>query len=118
MWIGGFILAFIIPPRSYFYWIPDALLLLGFWPLLWEGNAKWLWLVFGVLNFFIGIVLQISAVLPDQYFKPDAVLSVKTHLQDYHSPLAWMAIGVFSVLVGLIRLVSTFSSWLFQRVKR
>ncbi len=34
LWIVGFALAFVVPSTSPFMWVPDALLLIGFFPLL------------------------------------------------------------------------------------
>jgi hypothetical protein len=119
MWVAGFGLAFIIPTDSRYNWLPDALLLFGFWPLLFKIRAKWLWLVFGVLNFVIGCVLELIAVLPDQAFItiPNAV-TVKTHLTEHHMPLVWMGIGILSFIAAACMISLHLYRWLVKRAKR
>lgn len=79
-WVLSLILAFKIPPGSRYIWVPDALLLFGFYPLLIGSRARWLWLVFGVLNIIIGWHLAMSTVIPDANFAPYHLVEIKQHL--------------------------------------
>jgi hypothetical protein len=119
LWIAGFALAFVIPAGSNNIWLPDALLLFGFWPLLFKLKAKWLWLLFGILNFMIGCILEIIAVLSDQNFAsiPNAVAG-KTHLAEHHVPLVWMGIGILALLIGIGIIGYQAIKWLILRIKR
>ncbi len=118
MWVAGFALGFIIPAGSNNIWIPDALLLFGFWPLLFKLKAKWLWLVFGILNILIGYILELIAVLPDQNFAsiPHAVTG-KTHLAEHHVPLVWIGIGILALLLGIGIIGYRLIRWLLHRNK-
>lgn len=119
LWIAGFALGFIIPAGSTYIWLPDALLLFGFWPLLFKMKAKWLWLSFGILNFSIGCVLELISCLPDQSFASVAnAIKVKSHLSEHHMPLVWMAIGILAFLVGVGILGFRLVRWLILRYGR
>jgi len=119
MWIAGFALAFVIPAGSLYIWLPDTLLLFGFYPLLIKAKARWLWLVFGVLNFLIGCALELTLVLPDEPFaKVPQAVAVKTHLAQYHVPLVWLGIGILSFLIGFCILSFFFIRWLIAKTKR
>jgi hypothetical protein len=102
LWILGFVLAFVVPKGSPFFWVPDFLRLIGFWPLLWLPKPSWPWLVFGVLNVLIGFVLQMAAFLPETNFTAQMIL-VKKHLAEQHSPLTWILVGFVSLLIGVLR---------------
>jgi len=98
--------------------VPDAFLLMGFWPLLFASRTRWLWLLFGVLNIFIGFVLLVIRYLPNDDFRSDKrILATKLHLVEYHEPFAWMTVGVLSAATGLVLLTISLVSWLV-RVKK
>ena len=114
LWTLGFFLAFVIQPTSRFIWIPDTLLLVGFFPLLMIWKPAWPWLVFGGCNLFIGIVLEVAKFLPDSSL-PGEMRLVRAHLADYHAPLAWMFVGVVSIIYGVIRFFKGLYRWLSKR---
>lgn len=136
LWIVGFALAFVVPSNSPFMWVPDALLLIGFFPLLIFWKPSWPWLVFGVLNVVIGFVLLVATFLPVEtltaemakareqltatkspyasMFSPTAteqMAHVHTHLAKQHSPWTWMIIGVISTIYGVVRMIKNTIKW-------
>lgn len=117
IWIIGLVLAFLIPPTSQFIWLPDALLLLGFFPLLIGWRPSWPWIVFGVLNICIGFVLLVSQYLPDTSL-PKEMMIVRRHLLNYHVPMVWMLIGAIATVYGTIRMFVNMLIWGFKRLKK
>ena len=103
-WLLGIGLAFLIPPASSFIYVPDALLMFGFFPLLFLWRFSWTWLVFGALNFGIGILLQVIQYSPDNLFPAD-LLTPKHHLAEYHPAIDWWLTGVLATGYGVCRLV-------------
>ena len=140
LWIVGFVVLFIVPADSPFVWVSDALLLLGFFPLLILWKPSWPWLVFGVLNVVIGFVLLVATYLPVESLTSEmakarqqleeskspyaAVFSeasaaqmahVHTHVVKQHSPWTWMILGVISTVYGLIRMIKNTIKWVAQK---
>ena len=136
LWIVGFALAFVIPADNQLIWIPDALLLIGFFPLLFFWKPSWPWLVFGILNVIIGFVLLVGTFIPvdtltgemkkarEQLTAQNSpyasvfsetstaqMAQVHTHLVKQHSPWTWMLIGVFSTVYGLVRMIKNIFKW-------
>ena len=136
LWILGFALAFVIPAESPLMWVPDALLLIGFLPLLFFWKPSWPWLVFGILNVVIGFVLLVGNFIPvntltTEMKKAEAQLTaqkspyasvfsetsaeqmahVHTHLVKQHSPWTWMLVGVFSTIYGIVRMIKNLIKW-------
>lgn len=136
LWIVGFALAFVIPADNPLIWIPDALLLIGFFPLLFFWKPSWPWLVFGILNVVIGFVLLVGTFIPvdtltgemkkarEQLTAQNSpyasvfsetstaqMAQVHTHLVKQHSPWTWMLIGVFSTGYGLVRMIKNIVKW-------
>jgi hypothetical protein len=113
LWIVGFALAFVIPKASPYLWLSDALLLLGFWPLLWSYRSRWLWLLFGISNAGIGSILLVAKYLPASSIsdRPD-IIKIQAHLSDYHFPYVWVLIGLISTLVGIIQLIRALIAWI------
>lgn len=103
LWILSIILAFLIKPDSPYIYVPDAVLLGGFFPLLFAWRYSWPWLIFGLLNLAIGFFLLVLGNLPDQPFPVESVV-VKHHLCLYHPWGIWMIMGVCAIAYGLIRL--------------
>jgi hypothetical protein len=119
LWVLGIALGFVIPPQSKFLCVPDALLLIGFWPFLVQLRARLLWLFFGIFNTFIGFTLLVVKYLPDDNFKVDPkVLAVKVHLAQYHEPFAWISVGIISAVIGVIRVLLSVFIWLSKRGKQ
>jgi hypothetical protein len=112
LWILGFALAFVIPARSPFGWVPDGMLLIGFFPLLYAWKPGWPWVVFGVLNVIVGFLLLVAFYIPDDNFTRDMII-VRKHLAEQHSPYTWMVIGIASTIFGVVRM----SIHLFQWIK-
>lgn len=117
LWTAGFFLAFVIAPSSPYIWLPDFLLLAGFFPLLMIWKPAWPWIVFGVCNVFIGFVLEVAKFLPDRELPPEVRL-VRGHLAQYHEPMTWMFVGVVSVIYGLVRLIKGTMRWLKERQRK
>lgn len=104
IWIVGIALAFVVPSTSKFIFVPDALLLLGFFPLLYLWKYSIPWLVFGALNFGIGILLLVIQLSDDSLFPKD-LLPPKHHLAQYHPPIVWYVTGTIAFIFGAGRLI-------------
>lgn len=104
IWIVGIGLAFLIPPTSAYINVPDAMLMIGFFPLLFVWKYSWPWIVFGILNFGIGILLMVIQYSPDNLFPAD-LLKPKHHLADYHPATVWYVTGFLATAFGIGRLV-------------
>lgn len=136
LWILGFALAFVVPADSPFMWVPDALLLIGFFPLLIFWKPSWPWLVFGFLNVVIGFILLVATFLPVETLvsemakarqqlteakspyvsvfseaTSEQMAHVHTHLAKQHSPWTWMIVGIISVIYGIVRLIKNTIKW-------
>lgn len=136
LWIVGFALAFVIPADNPLMWVPDALLLIGFFPLLFFWKPSWPWLVFGVSNIIIGFVLLVGTFIPVDTLTTEMnkareqliaqkspyvsffseastqqMAHVHTHLVKQHSPWTWMIIGIASTIYGIIRMVKNMIKW-------
>lgn len=103
IWVIGIALAFAIPPSSKFIYIPDGMLMLGFFPLLFLWRFSWPWIVFGILNFGIGILLMVIQYSPDNLFPAD-LLKPKHHLAEYHPAEVWLITGMIATAFGFGRL--------------
>ncbi|HEY9788376.1 MAG TPA: hypothetical protein V6D17_23505 [Candidatus Obscuribacterales bacterium] len=115
LWVAGFALAFVIPPRTPFIWVPDFLLLIGFIPLLWVWRPSWPWIVFGVLNVIIGFVLLVAFYLPDGDLPRQEMVTLRRHLAEYHSPYTWMLTGIGATVYGFIRMIKNIVLWVKAR---
>jgi hypothetical protein len=122
LWVVAFILLFVIPGGSKFIWLSDFLLLLGFFPLLWVYPAGWTWLIFGILNTFIGLMLFIGYYLPNLssdvetmrghfsqigYFMPSGaeVEKMRQMLQSSHPAWVWVVLGLVCTIFGAFRMI-------------
>jgi hypothetical protein len=117
LWILGFALAFVVPASSPFGWVPDGMLLLGFFPLLYAWKPGWPWLVFGILNMVIGFLLLVAAYIPDDNFTRDMII-VRKHLAEQHSPFTWMTIGLILGIFGVFRMAKHLYEWIRARRKK
>lgn len=117
LWIISIILTCTIPAGTRFVFLGDALLLIGFFPLLWVWRPGWPWIVFGLLNIFIGFFLEIAYQLPEQTFTPE-MIAVRNHLRDQHNALTWMLLGFGSFVFGLVRTIRQIIGWVSQRRNR
>lgn len=117
LWCLGFFLAFVFPPDSPLIWLPDTLLLAGFLPLLFIWKPGWPWILFGILNIFIGFVLEVAKYLPDDEL-PGEMPLVRAHLAEYHVPWVWFIIGFVSVVYGIFRIIKGLIIWIASRRKR
>lgn len=113
IWVVGIILAFIIPAHSALIWLPDALLLIGFGPCLYQWKQHWFTLFFGLANTFIGMFLLVLEYLPADKF-PGQAGQMRDHLISMHSAYTWMIIGVLSAIWGLVGCLI----WLALVIKR
>lgn len=116
IWIWGFALAFIIPPKTKYIWVPDTMLLLGFWPILWQWKLSLAWIIFGILNVFIGYILQFSNYVPTEKMT-QAMLLAREHIINQHSPLAWILVGAVSVVFGVLNLAKNLLMCLIRLIK-
>lgn len=113
LWVVGFVFLFSLAGTP-LIWLSDALLLLGFWPLLFVWRAGWTWLVFGLLNIFISFMLELTKFITldklEKTLPPEtqaAFLAGQKHLAESHPFMPWFFIGIFSVLFGTFRVVRT-----------
>lgn len=104
IWGLSIILSFAIPTSSPFIWIPDTVLLLGFFPLIWICPWSLVWILFGVLTTFIGSFLLLLINIPDSAMPPETH-SIKKHLEEFHPWWSWMLLGLFVTVCGVIRLI-------------
>jgi hypothetical protein len=104
IWTISLFLSFVVATNSPYIWMPDFLLLVGFCPLLYIWRPVWPWFVFGLLNAFIGMVLETTKFLPDQIF-PGEIVKLKHHLSEFHVGLVWILIGLGAIFYGALRLV-------------
>jgi hypothetical protein len=116
LWVLGFGLAFVIPGNSRFTWVPDTLLLIGFFPVMYIYPAGWTWLVFGILNTAIGFILEIGYHLPDESFPPE-VNTLRKGLQATHPTLVWILLGVVCTIFGIIRMVKNTYRFFLRRAQ-
>lgn len=103
LWVLSIALSFTIPPSSNLIWLPDAILLVGFFPLLFVWSPSWPWIVFGLFNLSIGFFINIIFCLPDDPF-PVQLRSGKHHLTEFHPWQPWMLIGLLATIYGFGRL--------------
>jgi len=116
MWVIGIILAFKIPPSSNFIWLPDALLLFGFYPLFISSKSPWLWLIFGFIDIFISGILLIAASAPPEELTRLHVLEMNNHMQSYHPYYTWAIIGFISTFIALIQLALQIIKWFANKL--
>lgn len=142
LWVLGFGLAFVIPSSSPWMWLPDALLLIGFWPLLYFWKPSWPILVFGILNVIIGFTLLVASFIPVEKLTEEMhtahtqmvltkspyasafsdetakqVAAVHRHVAEQHSPWTWMIIGVLSTIYGIGRMIKNIIKWIAAKKK-
>ena len=117
LWILGFVLTFTVRAGNPFVWLGDALLLIGFWPLLWVWRPGWPWIIFGLLNMAIGFLLEIAYHLPTDTFTNEMIL-VRNHLRDHHSVITWILIGAVSTIFGFVRTFKQIYGWLRNRADK
>jgi len=99
--------------------LSDTFLLIGFWPLLFVWRAGWTWLVFGLLNIFIGFFLELAKFLPTDMMTPamqQAYEQAKEHIISMHPAIVWILIGAVSALFGLFRIGKTI--WRFFKRRK
>jgi hypothetical protein len=111
MWVLSIVLALVIKTGDRLAFVPDALLLLGFFPLLMLWRRGWLTFLFGLFNALIGFFLLIVRYLPDDKFT-GAAGQMRDHLLNMHSAWTWLILGLValiwgasSIAVSLVRLV-------------
>jgi hypothetical protein len=117
LWVLGIILTFAVPIGSPFIFLGDALLLIGFWPLLWLWKPGWPWIIFGLLNVFIGFFLEIAYVLPETNFTYEMKV-VRNHLRDQHSAITWILIGAVSAIYGVVLTAKQIYDWFTRRAMK
>lgn len=117
LWILSLLLSFGIPINSSYIWLPDAVLLAGFIPLLWICPYSLVWIAYGVLTTFIGAFLLLLSNIPSSAL-PAETHSVKLHLLQYHPCWTWMIIGVIVTAGGTVKLFINLFLFFFRRRKQ
>lgn len=118
IWALGFVMAFKIPPGNKCIWLPDSLLLTGFFPILISADSAWLWLIFGILNIVIaGAMLLIISAPADELARLQATEMI-AHIKDYHPCYVWAIVGIFSTIIGAGRLTVRFCLFLYKRATK
>ncbi len=116
LWVLSIILSFTVPSTSSLIWLPDATLLVGFFPLLFVWSPSWPWLVFGVCNLGIGFLLLMFSCIPDDPF-PQALRTGKHHLADFHRWEIWILLGGLATTYGGVRLSKNIVHMIIARGK-
>ncbi len=116
LWTLAFALCFVIPGNSKFTWIPDTLLLVGFFPVMYVYPAGWTWFFFGILNMGIGIILEIGYHLPDDSLPPD-VATMRNVLRATHPSLVWILLGLICAVFGAIRITKSIFRFFVARAQ-
>lgn len=104
LWVLSLGLSFAIPPTSPLIWIPDTVLLLGFFPLIWICPYSLVWIAFGILTAFIGSFLLLLTCIPNEALPADTH-AIKKHLLEFHPCWSWMLLGLFATIAGIIKLI-------------
>lgn len=117
LWVASIVLAFIIKPNTALIWLPDALLLMGFLPLLLLWNRSWVWILFGIINGAIGFFVLLLRYIPDSVFPPESVI-VKQHLTEYHPYEPWVVLGILCLVYGLVLLVLRIARGLLNNIDK
>jgi hypothetical protein len=116
MWVASLVFSFVIKPADKLVFIPDALLLLGFFPLLWLWRRDWLTFLFGLFNGLIGFFLVILQFLPDEKFT-GAMQLMRTHLLQMHSSWTWLILGVVAMLWAAVGMSISLFGWVSRLTK-
>lgn len=114
LWVLSIGLSFAIPPSSNMIWIPDAVLLAGFFPLLWICPYSFVWIIWGILTAFIGAFLLLLTNIPDNALPPDTH-TIKHHLAEYHPYWSWMILGLVGTIAGVVKLVINLSKMILDK---
>ncbi|HMP52910.1 MAG TPA: hypothetical protein PKD05_15260 [Candidatus Melainabacteria bacterium] len=126
MWIIAFALLFFLKEGDRYVWTSDALMLTGFWPVLFVYKAGWTWFFFGILNMSIGFILEVARQLPEDVYVnaalSPAMMQAKEHVLTMHPCLPWIIIGFLSLLMGTFRIIRTIirtiGRWRLSRKKK
>ncbi len=103
IWILSIGFALTIPGTSKYNWVADALLLFGFFPLLFAYPAGWTWFIFGLLNMAIGFILEVSYHVPDAALTKQ-LISLRQGFQASHPTLVWILMGALCTVYGIMRM--------------
>lgn len=114
LWIVSIVLAFIIKAGDKFAFVPDLLLLLGFFPVLALWRRGWLTLLFGLLNTFIGFFLLILQYLDDDLFQGPMQM-MRHHLISMHSCWTWILLGLVALIWGAVSTSISLVRWIQMR---
>jgi hypothetical protein len=114
LWVLSIVLAFVIKPGQSLAFVPDALLLLGFFPLLIIWRRGWLTFLFGIFNAFIGFFLLILQYLPDDKFT-GSMQMMRNHLLSMHSSWTWIILGLVALTWGASSLIVSSVRWVIKK---
>jgi hypothetical protein len=116
IWVISIVLAFKIPAGNSLIWLPDTLLLVGFFPLFISVRSPWLWLSFGLLDVFIGVILLIALSAPQEELARRNLVEMNAQMQSYHPYYVWALVGVVSIIIAFIQLIWRIVLWLYRSV--
>ncbi|MBS1991903.1 MAG: hypothetical protein JSS83_15380 [Cyanobacteria bacterium SZAS LIN-3] len=116
LWVLSIVLAFVIKPGSAMAFVPDALLLLGFFPLLVLWRQGWLTFLFGLFNTLIGFFLLILQYMDDAPFV-GSMKMMREHLITMHSCWTWIVLGIVPLIWGLVSMILSLSRWIMRRAR-
>jgi hypothetical protein len=114
LWVLSIVLAFVIKPGDRLAFVPDALLLLGFFPLLFYWRRSWLTFLFGLFNAFIGFFLLILQFLPDEKFTGPMQL-MRNHLLSMHFYWTWIILGLVALIYGVVGMLLSLVRWVLSK---
>ena len=113
MWVMSIVLAFVIKPGESLAFVPDALLLLGFFPLLILWRRGWLTFLFGLFNALIGFFLLVLQYLDDDKFTGPMQL-MRNHLLSMHCSWTWIILGLVALIWGASSMAVSLVRWVVR----
>jgi hypothetical protein len=116
LWLLSIAMSFAIAPSSNLIWLPDALLLIGFFPLIWLCPYSILWITFGLFTAAIGFILLVLTNIPDSAL-PAQTWAIKKHLAEYHPAWSWLIIGTVATIYGTIRFLINSTLFIIRKAR-
>jgi hypothetical protein len=114
LWLAATVAMFLFDKESRWFWLPDVLMICGFWPLLYFFRPSWPWLVFGVGCLLIAVEISACAFMSPAKL-PTPLLPVRQHIIQHHILDPWLLLGLASILYGIIRAIKNAVLWLKEK---